>query len=579
MEYWTPVRPGSRDLRHIRLNCLNSLSSLSSVWRRSRERPPPFRPVLIMNNIATRHTTRRTLLRGLTLAAAGTCLPAAVAHAATPAAAATAASTETYTLTLVHVGRTGAPTTDYTTHVIGVSGAAAGFKHLLREETESTVTLRVPKGRYLLDSSISVYSPRIETDWIVQPRLDVDGDTTVVFDPRSAQPIDVVPPEAGTEFRLGGVLVEVAHGGGTASVHIINATPTLRMAHQGPAAEPGSVRQWVDCYWKGEKQWYALGYAFTSDRALTGLVRRPKAAELGTLTVHAPAPASGPGYGFVTLEPSGPTAAMVPQPLLVPGSTTFLTTPERGAWNIGYSTPRVTDETPPTVYEAVDIQVRAGATRLVTFDSPVFGPALDPRPGARPAGVRTGNTIRLDLSLLADGEGHLSKDPLFEGASTTLHRNGGLVGTLRGTPGQAEFTVPSPRADYRLSTTAARPGGRVTATWTFTSAASAQPAELPLSVVRFTPELRADGTAAPYTTSLVPVTVQGAAATSGIRCLAVSVSTDAGTTWSRVPMVGSHASVRTPGPGGTVSFRAELTDAVGNTLTQTQIGAYRVTAG
>ncbi|GAA2775356.1 hypothetical protein [Streptomyces showdoensis] len=372
------------------------------------------------------------------------------------------------------------------------------------------------------------------------------------------------------------MLVEVAHGGGTASVHIINATPTLRMAHQGPAAEPGSVRQSVDSYWKGAKEWYALGYTFTSDRALTGLVRHPTAAELGALTVRAPAPATGPGYGFVSLEPSGPSAATLPLPLLVPGSTTILATPERGAWNVGYSTPRVTDETPPTVYEAPEVRVRAGAGTLVAFDSPVFGPALDPRPGARPAGVRTGNTIGLDLSLLADGEGHRSRDPLFEGASTTLHRNGGLVGTLRGTPGQAEFTVPSARADYRLSTTAARPGGRVTATWTFTSAASAQAAELPLSVVRFTPELRPDGTAAPYTTSLVPVTVQGAAATSGVRCLAVSVSTDAGATWTRAPMAGGRASVRTPGPGGTVSFRTELTDAAGNTLTQTQVGAYRV---
>ncbi|MEU8761452.1 serine protease [Streptomyces sp. NPDC048659] len=532
-----------------------------------------------MNNIVKKRPTRRTLLRGLTLAAAGTCLPAVAAGAAAPAAAAGAAPAETYTLTLTHLGRTGEPTTDYVTNVAGVSGAAAGFQERLREQTAGTVTLRVPKGRYLLDSSISVFEPRIETDWIVRPRLDVDGDTTVVFDPRTALPMDVRPPEAGAEMRLSGVLVEVAHEGGTAYAHLINNTPTLRMAHQGPAAEPGSVRQWVDAYWKGEKQWYALGYAFTSDRALTGLVRHPKAAELGTLTVRAPAPETGPGYGFLSLEPSGPTVATLPDPLQVPGSTTFLASPERGSWNVGYSTPRVTDESTPTVYEAPEVRVRAGATTHVTFDMPVFGPALDPRPGARPAGLRTGNTLGLDLSLLADGEGHLSRDPLFEGASTTLHRDGALVGTVRGTPGKAEFTVPSPRADYRLTTTAARPGGRVTAAWTFSSAATAAPTGLPLSVVRFTPELRPDGTAAPYTTSLVPVTVTGAAATAGVRSLAVSVSTDAGTTWNRAPMTGGKVCVRTQGPGRAVSLRAELTDTAGNTLVQTQIGAYRVTAG
>ncbi|MEV7278884.1 serine protease [Streptomyces sp. NPDC093111] len=531
-----------------------------------------------MNNISQKRTTRRTLLRGLTLAAAGTCLPAAVAHAATPAAAATA-PTETYTLTLTHLGRTGAPTTAYTTYVVGVSGAAAAVKEKISESPDATVTLQVPKGRYLLHSSINVYDPRIETDWIVQPRLDVDGDTTVVFDARTAEPVDISPPEAGTAYRLGGTYVQVSHEGGTAFASIVNSTPYLRTAHQGPAAEPGSVQQWFDAYWKGEKRGYALGYTFTSDRVLTGIVRQPKVSELGTLTVRTVAPETGGGYGFLDLVPAGDTAVALPHPFQVPGDTTFMITPDRGAWELLYSAPTATEEATPNRYHVSGVRVRAGATTLVTFDTPVFGPALDPTPGARPAGLRTGNTLGLDLALLADGEGHRPSAPLFEGASTTLHRNGLLVGTRRGTPGRAEFTVPSARGDYRLSTTAARPGGRVTAAWTFTSAATAAPAELPLSVVRFTPELRPDGTAAPYTTSLVPVTVQGAASVSGVRCLAVSVSTDAGTTWTRVPMVGGRASVRTPGAGGTVSFRAELTDAVGNTLTQTQIGAYRVTAG
>ncbi|MGO4632047.1 serine protease [Streptomyces sp. 2RAF24] len=529
-----------------------------------------------MNNITQKRTTRRTLLRGLTLAAAGTCLPAAVAHAATPAAAATP-TTETYTLTLTHLGRTGAPTADYTTYVVGVSGAAAAVKEKITE-SPATVTLQVPKGRYLLHSSINVYDPRIETDWIVQPRLDVDGDTTVVFDARTAEPVDILPPEAGAGYRLGGTFVEVSHEGGTAFASIVNSTPYLRTAHLGPAAEPGSVRQWFDTYWKGEKQGYALGYTFTSDRALTGIVRHPKAAELGTLTVRAVVPETGGGYGFLDLSPVGDTAVSLPHPFQVPGSTTFLITPDRGAWDLLYSAPTASEEATPNRYGASGVRVRAGATTLVTFDGPVFGPALDPAPGAKPAGLRTGNTLALDLALLADGDGHRPSAPLFEGATTTLHRNGVLVGTRRGTPGRAEFTVPSARGDYRLSTTAARPGGRVTAAWTFTSAATAAPAELPLSVVRFTPELRPDGTAAPYTTSLVPVTVQGAASATGARCLTVSLSTDAGTTWNRVPMVGGLASVRTPAPGGTVSLRAELTDAVGNTLTQTQIGAYRVTA-
>lgn len=526
-----------------------------------------------MNNLATQRTTRRTLLRGLTLAAAGACLPTAVAHAA-PAAG----STETYTLTLTHLGRTGAPTTDYFTHLVGVSGAAAGVKEAMREGP-ATVTFRVPKGRYLLDAAITTYASEPETDWVVQPRLDIEGDTTVVLDARAAAPVDIRPPEAGTEYRLGGAFVEVTHQGGTASANVVKANPYLRVAHIGPAAEPGSVRQWIDTFWKGERQWYALGYTFTSDRALTGLVRHPAVADLGTLEVRAVAPATGAGYGILDLSPAGTASAALPHPFQVPGTTTFLMTPERAAWDLLYTAPSASEEEQsPNRYSAFGVSLRAGATTFVTFDGPVFGPALDPRPGARPAGLRSGNTLSLDLALLADGDGHAPSAPLFEGATTTLHRNGALVGTRRGTPGQGEFTVPPARADYRLSTTAARPGGRVTASWTFASCASSEPAELPLSVVRFTPQLRPDGTAAPYATSLVPVTVQGAAATSGVRSLAVSVSTDAGATWTRVPVLAGRAAVRNPGPGGTVSLRTELTDTAGNTLTQTQIGAYRVTA-
>ncbi|MFF9838986.1 serine protease [Streptomyces sp. NPDC013740] len=534
-----------------------------------------------MNNPATNRTTRRTLLRGLTLAAAGACLPTAVAHAAAPTAPAPASDdTETYAVTLTHLGRDGAPTTAYFTHLVGVSGAAAAVKEAFQDGAAS-VTLRVPRGRYLLDSQITTYAAEPETDWLVQPRLDVDGDTTVVLDARLAAPVDIRPPEAGAEHRLGGVFVEVEHEGGTAFANVVKANRHLRVGHLGPAAEPGSVRQWIDTFWKGERQGYALGYTFTSDRALTGLVRHPAPAELGTLTVRAVAPDSGAGYGSLDLMPTGPSAVSLPHPFRVPGATTFLMTPERGSWDLLYTAPVASDEATPNRYSASGVSVRAGATTTVTFDGPAFGPALDPAPGARPAGLRSGNTLSLALALLADGEGHLPSAPPYEGATTTLHRNGALVGTRRGAPGHAEFTVPPARADYRLSTTAARPGGRVTAAWTFTSCASSRPVELPLSVVRFVPAGPApgpDGTLPPGTTSLVQVTVQGAAAASGIRSLAVSVSTDAGATWSRVPVVAGRAAVRTPGPGGTVSLRTELTDTAGNTLTQTQIGAYRVAA-
>ncbi|MCX5389423.1 serine protease [Streptomyces sp. NBC_00094] len=373
--------------------------------------------------------------------------------------------------------------------------------------------------------------------------------------------------------------VEATHDGTTRSANLMMSGEGLRVAHLGPAAEQGSVREWIDTYWSGERADYALGYTFTSDRALTGLVRHPAPGALATVTARAAAPGGGTGTGFVEIQPSaGPTVGLV-QPLQQLATATFLVTPERGLWDVGYAAP-AGPETPPNRYSAQAFPVRAGATTTHTFDNAVFGPALDTTPGARPAGVRDGDTLALDIPLLADGEGHVSSAPRFHGATTTLHRDAVLTGTRQGAPGHAEFTTTPGRAAYRLTATATHgsgptAGGRTTASWSFTSAASSHPTAIPLSTVRFAPDLALDGTTPAGALLRVPVTVQGAAATTGVRSLAVSVSTDGGTTWTRVPVLDGLAGFRTPGPGGTVSLRAELTDTEGNTLTQTLRNAFR----
>ncbi len=417
-----------------------------------------------------------------------------------------------------------------------------------------------------------------ETDWIVQPRLDLDRDTTVTVDARTTAPVDVRPqdPEARFLSRLGAV--EVTHGGTTRFANVM-AGPGLRVAHLGPDAEPGSVKEWFDTYWAGATTDYALGYTFTSSRALTGLVRHPSPSSLAAVKVRRAAPDGDTGTAFASVQPSaGPTVGLV-QPLRPLGTATVLVTPERGRWNVEYEGPSAPGET-PNRYARNGFAVRAGATTTHTFDNAVFGPALDTEPGARPAGVRDGAALSLDVPLLADGEGHAPSAPRFRAATTTLHRDGVLIGTRRGEPGRGTFTTTPGAASYRLTATATRgdgaaPSGRVTAAWTFTSAATARPTALPLSTVRFTPALGLDGTAPADDRMRVPVTVQGAAAGTGVRSLAVSVSTDNGTTWTRVPVADGRAAFRNPAAGRSVSLRAELTDTRGNTLTQTLTNAYR----
>lgn len=537
-------------------------------------------PLPSLPSASARAATRRSVLRGLGVAtaagAAAVCLPAATAHAA-PAGRRTGGASDTYALTLVHLGRDGAPTTDYRTLLTALSGPDAGSGRQLKD-MPSTVTVQVPAGRYMLDSTLAtrpVGEGNAGNDWLVRPRLDIDRDTTLVLDARIARPVDIRPPVADAVFEQTGAFAEVTYEGVTGVANLMTMSLDLRMAHLGPAAEQGAVRTWVDSYWSRPGGVCALGYAFHGERALTGLVRHPAPGDLATLVVRAGVPASGGGTALVDFSPSaGPSPALA-LPVRSGGTGTFLLTPERGTWDLVYSAQPEQEEGPANNYFVLGRSFTPGSTTVHTFDTPVFGPALDSSPDARPVARRTGDTLDLTVPLLADGDGHTPSSPLFTASTVTLHRNGTPVATRRGEkPGHASFTVPAGRAAYRLTASATRSRGSVTAAWTFTSATTVSATDLPLSAVRFGPDVALDGTAPPHTTSGVAVTVEGAARRAGVRSLTVSVSTDRGATWTRAAVTGGRTTVTTPGPGKAVSLRAELTDAQGNTLTQTHIDAY-----
>ncbi|MGW4382921.1 serine protease [Kitasatospora sp. NPDC004531] len=520
----------------------------------------------------TRSVPRRSALRALAVAVA-------LVGASTPAfgSAAHAAEPQTYTLTIKHLDRAGQPAAKYRTHLAGVF-QDGGEEFLEQQDASGVTTVRLPKGRYLLDSTLSSTQGAdgtIGTDWIVQPRLDLDRDTTVTVDARTTVPVDIRPPDGSAAFLYGSTFVEVTHDGVTRSGNVFHGSPNLRVAHLGPEAETGTLKQWIDANWKTDTVTYALGQTRTGTRALTGLTRHYTPQDLATLNIRSAVGPGGTGSTHFSLLPSDGTTLGVSRTLPAPGAATFLVAPERGAWDILFTVPRA-DGTPPNTYTADRIPVRAGATITQTFDGPVFGPALTDRPAVS----RDGDRITANVPLLADGDGHAPWSPSFDTAYTSLYRDGVLVGAASDAPGRGEFTVPPGKASYRLATTVTRKAAagattRVNALWTFASATTAGPTALPISVVRFSPELGATGTAAGGSALRIPVTVQGAAADGRTRSLTVSASTDGGASWTRLPLEAGAVTVQNPPAGNGVSLRAELTDADGNTLDQTVTDAYR----
>ncbi|MGW3497190.1 serine protease [Streptomyces sp. NPDC001020] len=519
--------------------------------------------------MSTSSVPRRSILRNLAVAVALVGSTTAVWDAA-----AFAATPKTYTLTIKHLDRAGHLTGSYATNVTGISGAGAD-KVAHPYDASGTTTVRLPQGRYLLDSSLSTGDGADGTDWIVQPRLDLNRDTTITIDARTTAPVDVQPPDHSAGFQHGAMFVRVTQGGAVRETNLITSSSKLRVAHLGPDAEPGSVKQWFDSYWTTDKGGYALGYTFTGPRALTGLTRHPATKDLATLQIRGAARPGTTGKASFDLQPTvGPTVG-VARTLATPGTATYFVTPGRGTWDVSYAVPGAPGKA-PNRYSADRIAVRAGGKVTHTFDNAVFGPLLTGRPGV----VRDGNSLNVDVPLLADGGGHVPSSPTYASASTTLHRNGVLVGTKTGTPGKAKFTVPQGRAAYRLTSTVNRTGApgaatRVTASWTFTSGTVTSPTSMPVSVVRFSPALSATGTAAANSTLRVPVTVLGAGSHGRVRSLAVSVSVNGGASWTQVPVENGAVTIRNPKAGTGVSLRANLTDTGGNTLTQTIVDAYR----
>ncbi|MFC5143379.1 hypothetical protein [Streptomyces aureoversilis] len=319
--------------------------------------------------MTTSSVPRRSVLRALALAVT---LVGCATSTWDGQAFAAAQRPETYSLTIRHLDRVGSPTGAYDTTVTGISGPGSG-ESVNPHDASGTTTVRLPKGRYLLDSYLTTGKATAGkggtdgADWVVQPRLDLDRDTTVTVDARTTAPVDVRPPDRSAAFLHGMMVTEVKHGGTTRLVNRMLSTPNLRVAHLGPDSEPGSVKQWYDAYWTTKSADYALGHVFTGSRALTGLTRHPSAKDLATVQVRGGARPGTTGPATVDLQPSaGPTVGLSRR-LTVPGTATYFVTPERGTWDITYWSPTAPGA-PSNRATADGIAVRAGSTTTRTFE-------------------------------------------------------------------------------------------------------------------------------------------------------------------------------------------------------------------
>jgi subtilisin family serine protease len=489
---------------------------------------------------------------------------------------------------------------DVTVNIVNLDGtpATSAYTKLFNLDTgdqvyvspvEGKATVSLVGGRYGAFSEITDADTR-RTALLTISELVVDQSMTITFDARTAKPLDVAAPQDGARSAMARVDAEWVVGEQVFSTGIFGSSfSELLAAPVSPVskdffqagvsaafAEPGPDGTFHNSPWTTDLAYVQRGAMFD------GLTYKPELKDLAVVEADYAAEATGAegvqghaanysaeGYGTsadLTFDlPAHRTEYLSPG---IPWRSVFLQ--------------QLPGEYPELLSGQVNAAVpfRAGERIREQWNSAVFGPTVAQPETAGEWVVRQGDELRLMLPVYGDGAGHPGS-VLTENPTITLYQGDTKLGEGTG------FQLPAEDATYRLEASDTRgapfrTSTKVAVAWTFRSGhvAGDKPQRLPLSTVRFSPELDDHNTAPGGRTFAIPVTVdhQRGSTAGTATDVRVEVSYDDGATWQQAEVTGAGdqrvATVSHPGGPGFVSLRAGAADDDGNTVTQTAIRAY-----
>ncbi|MEU6353361.1 S8 family serine peptidase [Streptomyces sp. NPDC047072] len=507
---------------------------------------------------------------------------------------------ESYDLTLRHLDENGAPTGDAVT---SVSGFANDFYADYADAEDGELTVRLPKGDYVVNGMIHPDSTSATHAILAEPKVRVDKDTTITVDARQAKPVDITVPDPTAENFDATVVIGYERGENLRKGLLEYVMPTYEGARFGRLGGGEPVDGLYSLFsggWAGkDAQGRPVGYhlAWQRENTLDGITATVTPDQLAKIDLEVGEPVDGRRIQ-VMVSPHLPDGGFVfpysDQRGGLPYRSTEYVLANGVKWSV--RTWQVSGEGHASRFENFLMHMpqswQAGRTYRERFNAGVFGPVLNAagQPGplnGYPGVVRYGDVIRAYVPLFGDGSGHWGISDTTS-STASLEAGGKEIPDGYGiSPADdvTEYTVPAGTDTYKLTVDNTRDPAvyptstHVRAEWTFRSATTPEdePAVQPLSVIRFSPALSLSSTAKAGERFRVPFTIEGAAAGQKPSRLAFQVSYDDGKTWQPTRTVGRQLLLQHPATPGSVSLRAELADRAGNKLVQTIERAYLTT--
>ncbi|HEX6075095.1 MAG TPA: S8 family serine peptidase [Micromonosporaceae bacterium] len=489
---------------------------------------------------------------------------------------------ESYNVTFNITDRSGAVSED---HFVVVE-SLDGHKEWLLYQTDGSVTLRLPTGRYHVLAFLRANDGSGFT-LMTYPVYEVREDGTIDLDARTAKRISVKLFDRAAKLRYAAVGYNYRSDRFVTGAGVITSNLSrVSTAHLGPELPPNEMYSDVTGLWyvpdsnggtKRSPRLYHLAY-YEYGHLMTGFTRNVVPEELAAVRTHYHSDGSSTSGGGVWFPRPTEVAAYGSYGFGASFAIPFARTEYASASGVQWASFGFVGA---AELEREFTTYQPGRSYREAWGNPVSGPGFTAYPYD---GVsRDGNRIRVVIPTATDGSGHFGI-PFSETGSMKLYRNGTKIGE-RKRPGIGSFTVPSETADYRLTVDAARTRSRystkLSCYWTFRSGSTSKEQMLPVMTVGFMPAVDLYNRAIAGKRQYVPVIVRRADdGPLRVSSLTVEVSFNDGTTWKKVRVTRSHphggwlADISHPTGKKYVSLRTRAVDNQGNAVKETIIRAY-----